>query len=253
MPTALTRAISPKLVECELTHVERELININKAEKQHLLYEGALKQMGFSIRRIPETPQFPDGVFIEDTAVVFPELAIITRPGALSRRPETESMATVLKEYRQLYHIHAPGTLDGGDVLVLGKRVFIGISSRTNKEAIKQFDEILKPFGYEVIGISISKSLHLKTAVSAIDDSLLLINPDWINADFFEGYHCHCIHPQEPFAANVISYENQVLCSSAFPRTIDRLTGKNYNVLQVDQSELSKAEAGLTCCSVIIE
>jgi dimethylargininase len=253
MAIALTRQISPKLSECELTHLDREPIDIKKAAEQHHQYENALKKMGYSISRLPETPDLPDGVFVEDAAVVFDELAIITRPGAESRRPETDSMAEVLKEYRELHFIKSPGTLDGGDVLVLGKNVYIGISQRTNREAIHQFGQILKPYGYEVHGIEVTNCLHLKTALAPLEDDLLLINPEWVDGEMFDGYQTVSIHPDEPYGANVMRRDNWALCPEAFPRTAELLKERGYDVITVNQSEMAKAEAGLTCCSVIVE
>jgi dimethylargininase len=253
MAIALTRQISPKLSECELTHLDREPIDIKKAAEQHHQYENALKKMGYSISRLPETPDLPDGVFVEDAAVVFDELAIITRPGAESRRPETDSIAEVLNEYRELHSIKSPGTLDGGDVLVLGKNVYIGISQRTNREAIHQFDQILKPYGYEVHGIEVTNCLHLKTALAPLEDDLLLINPEWVDGEMFDGYQTVPIHPDEPYGANVMRRDNWALCPEAFPRTAELLKERGYDVITVNQSEMAKAEAGLTCCSVIVE
>ncbi|CAN5493219.1 arginine deiminase family protein [soil metagenome] len=253
MSIAITRAISPLLINCELTHLERSPIDIIKAKKQHDEYENALRKMGYTIRRLTETPHLADGVFVEDTAVVFPEVGIITRPGAASRRPETKSMAVVLKEYRELRFIKKPATIDGGDVLVIGKKVWIGISTRTNEEAIRQFKTLLKPFDYDVIGVPITECLHLKTAITVIKDDLLLINPKWVNPDIFPDLHCEFVHPDEPFGANVMRRENWALCSSAFAHTLHWLSGKGYDVISLDQSELAKAEAGLTCCSVIME
>lgn len=253
IPTALTRVISPLLGDCELTHLDRIEIDIHDAEKQHREYEKALEKMGYAVRHIPETPHLPDGVFVEDTAVVFPEVAIISRPGAESRRPETETMAEVLKEYRELRTVIAPGTIDGGDVLTLGKSVYIGISLRTNREAIDQFSEILKPFGYHVMGIKVTKCLHLKTAVASIEDNLLLINPAWIDPEIFPGYHCEYVHSDEPYGANIMRKENWALCSVAFKHSLVWLENRGYDVISIDQSEMAKAEAGLTCCSVTID
>jgi dimethylargininase len=251
-PTALTRAVSPLLSECELTHLNRNPIDLKKAEKQHTDYEDALTRMGYFVRRLPETPHLPDGVFVEDAAVVFDEVGIITRPGAVSRRPETESMAEILKEYRELKFIEEPGTIDGGDVLILGKRVYIGISQRTNRNAILQFSEILAPYGYTVTGVNVSGCLHLKTALTPIEDDLLLINPDWVDGDIFEGYHTEAIHPDEPYGANVMRFKNWALCPSAFSHTLEWLNTRDYDIISIDQSEMAKAEAGLTCCSVIV-
>lgn len=253
MPTAITRAISPLLVDCELTHLERNPIDIDKAEEQQLAYENALQQMGYLIRRLPEAPHLPDGIFVEDTAVVFNEIGIITRPGAASRRPETESMAKVLQEYRKLQQIEAPGTLDGGDVLVLGSHIYIGLSQRTNPEGIRQFSEIVKPFGYSVTGVPVTNCLHLKTALTPLEDDLLLINPRWVDGEIFKGFQTVSVHPDEPYGANVMRRDNHALCTEAFPHTIELLEKRGYDLITVDQSELAKAEAGLTCCSVIVE
>jgi len=251
--TALTRAISPLLSQCELTHLNRSPIDIPKARKQHRSYEEALEMMGYKIRRLPELPDYADGVFVEDTAVVLPDIAIIARPGAESRRAETQSMAAVLKEYRDLHFIEAPGTLDGGDVLVLGKKIYIGNSGRTNFEAIRQFTEISRHHGYTVIAVPLTGCLHLKTAISAIGNDLVLINPDWADPDIFEGCHAISVHPSEPFAANVMIKENRALCAASFPLTADLLQKRGYDLLAIDQSELARAEAGLTCCSVIVQ
>lgn len=253
MPTALTRPISPKLAECELTHLDRNPIDIGLAEEQHRLYEQALEKMGYPVRRLPETPDLPDSVFVEDTAVVFPELAIIARLGAESRRPETDSMAQILKEYRELKTIDAPATLDGGDVFVLGRQVFVGLSQRTNGEAVRQMDEILRPHGYRVTGIPVRHCLHLKTAVARIDDDLLLINPQWLDPAHFPEFHCEPVHPDEPYGTNVMRRGRFALTTKAFPHTAEWLAGRGYDLIVIDQSELAKAEAGLTCSSVIIE
>lgn len=252
-PIAITREISPKLTDCELTHLDRKPIDIAKAREQHLAYEEALKSVGFTIHRLKETPELADAVFVEDTAVVFPEVGIITRPGAVSRQPETESMADVLKEYRELAEIQSPGTIDGGDVLVLGKKVFVGISGRTNEEAILQFSKILQPFGYEVIGVPVAHCLHLKTAIAVLRDDLLLINPNWIDESLFPNHHIIHVDPAEPYSANVMCFGNVAICPIAFKGTRKILENLGFEIIDVDQSELAKAEAGLTCCSVIVQ
>lgn len=252
MPVALTRDISPRFAECELTHLDREPIDISLARKQHREYEQALETIGYTIHRLPETPELPDGVFVEDTAVVLPEIAIITRPGAESRRPETESMASVLKEYRDLLFIDSPGTIDGGDILVMGKHIYIGNSGRTNDDAIRQFRELTGPFGYKVTTVPVTGCLHLKTALSPLGSDFLLINPEWVNPAIFKNYRTLPVHPSEPFGANVMRREHWALCPLSCPRTAELLHRQGYELLTVDQSELAKAEAGLTCCSVIV-
>lgn len=253
LPVALTRSVSPSIVNCELTHIDRAPIDLSLATEQHHQYETALQKMGFHIRRLPDTPNLPDSVFVEDIAVVFKEIGVITRPGAISRRAETASMIPILSEYREIATIREPGTLDGGDVLVIGKKVYVGESSRTNKEGISQFKQILKPFGYELIPLKTDRCLHLKTAVTVLEENLLLINPNWVPDQLSQTYNTISVHLSEPFGANVIRYNSYVLCPEVFRYNADILQERGYDVIAINQSELAKAEAGLTCCSVIIE
>lgn len=253
LPVALTRSVSPSIRNCELTHLERTSIDLKLAIEQHSLYEKALQKMGFHIRRLPDTPHLPDSVFVEDIAVVFNEIGVITRPGAVSRRAEIPSMTPILSEYREIAAIRSPGTLDGGDVLPIGKKVYVGESTRTNKEGISQLKQMLKPFGYELISVKTDYCLHLKTAVAVLEEDLLLINPNWVPDELFRNYNTISVHPNEPFGANVIRYKNYALCPIAFKFTADILQKYEYDVITIDQSELAKAEAGLTCCSVLID
>jgi dimethylargininase len=253
MPTALTRAVSPLLGDCELTHLDRSPIRIEKAAEQHPEYEKSLEKMGYVVRRLPDTAHLPDGVFVEDTAVVLPEIAVITRPGAASRREETKTMAEILQEYRELKFIEPPGTIDGGDVLVLGKNICIGLSTRSNREGIRQFKKHLEPFGYRVQGIPVSECLHLKTGIAVLEEDLLLINPQWVSPDHFPGFRFEKVHPDEPYGANVMRRNHYALCPSAFRHTAQKLDTLGYDMIVIDQSEMAKAEAGLTCCSVIVD
>jgi dimethylargininase len=251
-PVAITRPLSSKLAECELTHLSRSPIDIRKAREEHKAYEQALRDRGYSVKRLAETDDLPDGVFVEDCAVVLPEAAILTRPGAASRRPELKTVRPVLSEYRELKSITAPATLDGGDVLVAGKVVFVGLSQRTNAEGLSQFSEIVTPLGYTVVGVPLTKCLHLKTAVTCLSDDHLLLNPDWVDRDIFKVYRITEVHPDEPFAANVVALGKTILCSASCPKTARKIEDHGYSVVKIDQSELAKAEAGLTCCSLLI-
>ena len=179
---ALTRAISPRLADCELTHLDRTPINVERAEAQHREYEATLRALGCEVRRVDPAPDHADSVFIEDTAVVFDEIAVITRPGAESRRAETAAVERVLGPLRPIARITSPGTIDGGDVLVLGRRVFAGRTSRTNDDGIEQLRAVLAPHGYTVEAVAVTGCLHLKTAVTAIDDETVLVNPSWVDA-----------------------------------------------------------------------
>ena len=253
MPTAISRPISPKMADCELTHFERNPINIELAEKQHAEYEKALQKLGCQIIQAAATPELPDSVFVEDCAIVLDELAIITMPGAVSRRPEVAGMVEVLKPLRPLHFIQSPGVLDGGDVLVIGQQVWVGISSRSNEEAIEQMKGFLKPFGYSVQGVEVTGCLHLKSAMTQVGKDMVLLNPDWVDASIFQHFKIIETHPDEPGAANALLINNTVIFPADFPLTALRLEGEGIDLLLVDNSEVIKAEGGVTCCSVIFK
>jgi len=190
-------------------------------------------------------------VFVEDTAIVLDELAIITRPGADSRKPETQSVAEALKSYRKLFSIEPPGTIDGGDVLRIGQTVFVGLSVRSNPTGIEQMRMLLTPYGYAVKGVEVSGCLHLKTAVTAVAENTALINRAWVDADAFTSITLIDIAPSEPFGANALLVEDTVVYPCAYPETRQRLEEQGIIVSAVEVSELAKAEGGVTCCSLI--
>jgi dimethylargininase len=249
---ALTRAIPPSISRCELTHLERTPIDVALASRQHELYERTLAELGCTVRRIAPEPELPDSVFVEDAAVVVDEVAVITRPGAASRRAETDSVRDALAPHRPLRFVSAPGTIDGGDVLRVGRRLWVGLSSRTNAEGARQLRDFLAPFGYEVASIEVNGCLHLKTAASTIADDLLLVDPARVDDRCFTGVRTIAIHPDEPFAANVLRIGRILVCSAAALRTQERLIAAGLPVRPLDVSELAKAEAGVTCCSLLL-
>jgi dimethylargininase len=248
---AITRAISSSINSCELNSLKRVPIDLKLAIAQHNIYEETLKSLGIEVIRLPEAPDLPDAVFVEDAAIVLDECAIITRPGADSRKPETESIAQALTPYRTIFPIQAPGTLDGGDVLVSGKRVWVGQSTRSNLSAIEQMQTFLKPYGYVVHGVTVSGCLHLKSAVTQVAGETLLINPEWVEKAAFPGMEFIVVDPREPHAANALRVGRAVLYQPAYPKTRLRLESAGIKPILVDQSELAKAEGALTCCSLI--
>ena len=253
MLIALIRAVPESLAHCELTHLARVPIDVQRAAEQHQRYEDTLRSLGCTVRHLPATHDLPDSVFVEDVAVVLDELAIITRPGAESRRAERESMAAVLSEYRPLQAIQAPGTLDGGDVLRVGRSLFVGLSTRTNEDGARQLARYAAPFGYSVRCVETEACLHLKSAATAIDVDRLVCNPEWIDTAVFGDLETLATHPDEPHAANVLWLGDTIVCAAAHERTATALQASGYRVVTVDVSELAKAEAGVTCCSVIVE
>ena len=252
MLIALTRPVPRSIVNCELTHVEREPIDWELAAAQHAAYEDVLRRHGCDVRQLAGDDAAPDSVFIEDTAVVVDECAVITRPGALSRRREIDVVAAALREHRSVSCIDAPGTLDGGDVLVVGKRVFVGDSSRTNGTAARQLARVLAPYGYRTTVIAVRGVLHLKSAVTALSDDRVLLNPDMIDASALGDVAHVTIDPAEPMAANVVALPEVILCPASAPRTRRRIEKAGYDTISVDASELAKAEGALTCCSILL-
>jgi dimethylargininase len=253
---AITRDVSPAFAACELTHVERVPIDVGLARAQHRAYEHALMDAGYRIERLAAAEDMPDSVFVEDVAVVFDEIAVIMRPGAPSRRAEVPAIATALSAHRRLEMISPPGTIDGGDVLVVGRQVFVGRSSRTNADAAQQMRILLKPLGYQVWEVEVTACLHLKSAVTVVADDLLLSNPAWIDCTaLLRGHQFTLIDldPAEPFAANALRLADRVLMPAAFPRTADRLRARGLHVEAVEVSEFAKAEGAVTCCSVLVE
>jgi dimethylargininase len=250
--SAITREVPASITRCELTHLARVPIDYARAVAQHEGYEGALRAAGCTVERLPAAPELPDSVFVEDVAVVFDEVAIVARPGAPSRRGEPPSVAGALAKFRPLRFIEAPGTLDGGDVLRAGRRVFVGRSSRTNADAIAQLRALLVPFDYTVHAVETTGCLHLKSAVTTLADDWLLINALWIDAAPFAGFRLTAVDPAEPFSANVLRVGGTIVCAAAWPRTRARLDAAGLQTVAVEVSELAKAEAGVTCCSLIV-
>jgi dimethylargininase len=250
---ALTRPVPESLTRCELTHLSRVPIDLHAARAQHAEYERALEALGCEVRPLPAADDHPDSVFVEDAAIVLDELAIITRPGAISRRGETMAIAAELSRYRRLQWISEPATLDGGDVLRLDRTLYVGVGSRTNEAAVAQLLEIVQPFDYDVRAVRVTACLHLKSAVTELAVDLVLLNPDWVDPTTFANQRQIEVDPLEPAAANVLRIGDTVLCSASYERTRRRIEAVGIRHHSIDGSELAKAEGGLTCCSLIFE
>jgi len=249
---AITRPVSRSIAHCELTHLARSLIDLDVARDQHAAYEAALESLGVRIERLPEAPDLPDAVFVEDCAVVFEELAVICRPGAASRRAEVPAVAAALAARRPLLHITAPGTLDGGDALVLDAEVVVGETARSNAEGVAQLRAALAPFGRTVRSVPVTGALHLKSAVTRAGQRTLLMNRAWVDADAFPGWDVVTVDPSEPFAGNALWLDPHVIHAESFPLTRERLAAAGVPVVTVPASELAKAEGGVTCCALLV-
>jgi dimethylargininase len=250
---AITRGVSAGIAACELTHVARQPIDIDCARAQHGAYEAALARSGCRVESLPALDELPDSVFVEDVAIVLDEMAVVTRPGAESRRPETEHMARVLAGHRRLSFIQAPGTLDGGDVLRLGRRMFVGQSGRSDDHGIEQLRAVVWPYGYTVTAVPVSGCLHLKSAVTEVAAGVVLVNPAWIDAAALGDVRALHVDPDEPYAANGLLVGGRLIYPTSFPRTRQRLEAAGVVIEAVDVSELQKAEGAVTCCSLVFD
>lgn len=251
MEIALTRDVSPAIQDAQLTYLERQPIDFGRAVGQHDAYCDALSHLGLRVVRLPADPACPDCCFIEDTAVVLDELAVVAAPTPVSRRPEVAVVASALASFRELARLPEGAHLEGGDVLRLGRVLYVGLSSRTNQAGIVGLAHAIEPFGYRVVPVPVSGCLHLKTAVSAIGDEAVLANPDWIDMEVFADVAVLPVHAQEPFAANVLRARGVLIADAGHPRTLDLLDRYGFAVQPLDMSEFAKAEAGVTCKSIL--
>jgi len=253
MLTAITRAVSPGIVHCELTFLARQTIDLAKAEQQHRAYQALLAQCGARVISLPSEPALPDSMFVEDPAIVLDELAIIFPLGTESRRPESASIAQALAKFRKLARVELPGQVEGGDLLLIDRRLFAGLSTRTNAEGIRQLAAILAPHNYQVLGVPVTGCLHLKSAVTCLGRNTLLANRAWFDPSPLTGFDWIDVAPDEPHAANALAIRDTVIFPASFPQTRARLEARGFHVTPLDISELQKAESGLTCSSLLFE
>jgi dimethylargininase len=253
MLRALTHKIPECITDCELTFVARSPIDLRVAARQHDDYCALLERLGVIVNTLFANESYPDACFVEDTAIVVEELAVICSMGVASRRGETLLIERELSAYRQTARISLPATIEGGDVLRVGKKLFVGKSCRTNTQGGEELARILGPYGYTIIPVAMKGSLHLKSAVTAIDDDTLFVNPEWVDLDALRGFNLVKTPANEPWSANVLRIGDAVCVQAGFPRAAELLRRIAGRVEVVDTSELRKAEAGLTCSSIIFE
>jgi dimethylargininase len=255
MLTAITRAVSPAIVNCELTFLERRPIDFDKAREQHRAYERLLEQLGTRVISLPAEPDLPDSMFVEDPAIVLDELAVILPLGTDSRRPEAASLAKALEKFRKLAYIKLPGAVEGGDVLRIRRTLFVGRSTRTNEQGIRQLTALLAPHNYEVVAVPVTGCLHLKSAVTYLGRDTLLANRAWFDPAPFASRNFHWLEvaPDEPHAANALALGDTVIFPASFPRTRARIEAAGFHLTPLDISELQKAESGLTCSSLLFD
>jgi len=253
MLTAVTRAVSPGIVHCELSFIERKPIDLAAARRQHCAYEMLLEKLGARVISLPAEPDLPDSMFVEDPAIVLDELAVLLPLGTETRRREAPSLARALAKWRRLEYVALPGTLEGGDVLRIGRKLFVGLSKRSNAEGIRQLAAILGPHNYEVMSVPVTGCLHLKSAVTFLGRNTFLANRAWFESAALVGYEWIDVDPAEPHAANALALGGTVIFPASFPRTRASIEARGFQVSALDISELQKAESGLTCSSLLFE
>jgi len=251
MLTAITRAVSPAIVHCELSFIDRQPIDLPTAQEQHHAYEKLLGRLGARVISLPAEPDLPDSMFVEDPAVVLDELAVILSLGTETRRREAPSLAQALAQFRQLEYVSLPGTLEGGDIVRIGRKLFVGLTRRSNAEGLRQLAVILAPHNYEVIAVPVNGCLHLKSALTHLSGNQLLANRAWFDTTALAGHEWIDVDPAEPHAANALALAGTIIFPASFPRTRARIEARGLHVTPVDISELQKAESGLTCSSLI--
>jgi len=253
MLTAITRKVSSSLANCELSFIERKPIELEKARAQHHAYEALLEKIGAKIISLPEERDLPDSMFVEDPAIVLDEVAIICPLGTETRRKEAPSLAAALEPFRKLAYVKLPGMLEGGDVLRVGKKIFVGQTERSNPEGIRQLAVIAEHHGYDLTAVPVTGCLHLKSAVTYLGRNTLLGNRPWFRWKRFEGFDWVDVDPAEPHAGNALAIGESIVFPASYPKTRARIEAKGFRVESLDISELQKAESGLTCSSLLFD
>jgi dimethylargininase len=253
MLTALIRGVSRSISECELTFIDRQVIDSACAIEQHHQYQELLKSLGVRVIDVPAEDACPDCCFLEDTAVVLDEIAIISRPGSEARRREVEGVKSFVGQYRTTVEVEAPATLEGGDVLRIGRDLFVGVTSRTNLQGVEALRTHASQHGYKIHAVTVPGALHLKSVCTAIDDHTILADPSRFDIVPFANYEIVKVPREEWMAANILRVNSTVCMHSGFPATRNLLEKRGVTVRTTDISEFLKAEAGLTCMSLLYE
>ena len=252
LPAALVRAGSGRLDRAELTFLDRAPVDPARAAAQHRAYADLLAELGHRVVQVAPADGLPDGMFVEDAAVVVGDLAVLTRPGAASRRPEVDTVRAALAGLgMRTAAIRPPATLDGGDVLQVGRTVFVGLSSRTTADGVEQLRSLVAPLGRTVLPVRVHGCLHLKTGATPLPDGTALVTPGVLDEARFADAGVPVLSAPEPAGANVLLSGDRVVLPASAPRTAALLRAR-YDVRTLDIAELEKLEAGLTCLSILV-
>jgi dimethylargininase len=248
---ALTHVPSPNMQQYERTYVGDQTIDYELALRQHAGYQDALRRCGAEVVTLDVNRAMADCVFIEDTAIVLDELAVMMSPGAESRRGEPSGIEPELWHYREIERVSLPATIDGGDVVRAGRALYVGASPRTNAAGIDALRDIVSKYGYSVTAVPVQKCLHLKSACSALPDGRFLVNADWIDVSPLPSSMLMHVPSDEPWAGDVLVAGETIIYSDAFPQAGELLRGAGFATMPVSVSEFAKAEGGVTCLSLV--
>jgi dimethylargininase len=249
---ALTHLPSPKLEQGQRTHIARTAIDHELARRQHAEYCEMLRRAGAAVTVLDANLLMPDCVFIEDTAIVLDEVALLASMGALSRRDEPAGIEPELRKHREVHRIDLPATIEGGDVLLVGRTLLVGLSSRTNAAGAAALQAMVTRFGYRVVGVPVRGCLHLKSACTALPDGSLLVNPEWLEPQAIQGFEMLPVPKDEPWAANTLPIGQTVCLAAEHAAAADMIRKRGFRVESFDHSEFAKAEGGVTCLSILL-
>jgi dimethylargininase len=250
---ALVRIPGKSLTRGITSHPELGAPDYELALAQHGGYIRAIESLGITVTVLPPLEEYPDSCFVEDVAILSERCAVITNPGAPSRRDETAGIIPAIREFYPETGIHRiadPGTIEGGDVMRVEDTFYVGLSARTNQEGIRQFQEILKPYGYQVIPVPLKEVLHLKTGINYLSDRRFLVSGEFTGRPDFAAFERTIVSPEEAYAANSLWMNGSVLVPAGFPQTEAAVRALGYPVLRVDTSEYRKIDGGLSCLSL---
>jgi dimethylargininase len=248
---AITHLPSPKLDDGQRTYVGRDAVDMRRALRQHEQYQNALRKCGATVLTLDANRDLPDCVFVEDTAIVLDEVAVMMSMGAESRRNEPAAIEAALRAYRPIDRVALPATIDGGDVVRSGRSLYVGLSPRTNAAGISALRDVVARYGYTVTAIPVHSCLHLKTACSALPDGRFLVNREWIDVSALAGNDLVPVPEGEPWAGDVLVIDSNVILADTFPETAALLADCGFNPIPVNVSEFAKVEGGVTCLSLV--
>ena len=237
--------------QCQRTYVARVPIDYVRAVRQHEEYCRTLRKCGADVRTMAINRDLPDCAFIEDTAVVLDEVAVLASMGTASRQTEPAGVELEVRKYREVHRVEAPATMEGGDVLRVGRKLLVGLSSRTNPAGVKALEAVVRRYGYNVVSVPVSRCLHLKTACTALPDQSLLVNLAWLDVGVLQGFDLVTVPKAEPWAANVALVGTSVCVAADHVRTADIIRERGFHVEIIDLSEFAKAEGGVSCLSLL--